>query len=234
MISNTPKMIVAVLLSVIFWGTSATLVAAKDKPSHRVYAARHSQEVTTSSRLVRAYVRGIRFYKNRTHYWQNVVLSPPIRSDNAEMNTKSLAYLRWILHLWQQRALKARAFAEAYPWARMVKRTNHYRQCIIDTESRSAGMYLAIGYNGLYTGAYQYQDSTWVGSVQAFDSYFHVHITDASRAVDAPPAVQDAVTAYEIAAGGQPWAECRSLTRLASPEASIMPNQSLILSNTDV
>jgi len=227
---------IAVLFGVAFWGASATLVTAKYKP-HRVYAAMHREKVARQARqdAIKKTQQGIQFYIDRTHDWQDLVLSPRTRSENAATHTKSLRYTRWILRLWQKRSAKARQFAETYPWARMVKRTYPYLQCIIDTESRSAGIYNAQNRYSTASGAYQFIDGTWQSSVRDFDAYFHVHITNAQRAIDAPPAVQDAVAAYEVAANyGNPWQECRGEQRLAPPGKSVKSNKMLFIPKEQV
>jgi muramidase (phage lysozyme) len=107
-------------------------------------------------------------------------------------------------------------YAGSHPWVRLVHRTYQYRQCIIDVESRTSGLYHAQSRVSTASGAYQFLDSTWAGVVRKFEKYYRRRVTTAKRAIDAPPRVQDAIAAYAIVAQrGQPWAECRNLPRLA-------------------
>lgn len=76
-----------------------------------------------------------------------------------------------------------------------------FRQCVISHESLSAGLYKAQNPTSSASGAYQFIDSTWrVWMKRAgFSGY--------SRAMYAPPWVQDAVFYFGLAhGGGGAWA----------------------------
>jgi hypothetical protein len=75
--------------------------------------------------------------------------------------------------------------------------------CVRSRESDTAGGYQAVSPGGRYTGAYQYDATTWNSAARATG---HPDLAD-GRAANHTPAEQDAVTlAYARATRGQPWA----------------------------
>ena len=71
-----------------------------------------------------------------------------------------------------------------------------FAQCVISHESRNAGMYTAQNPYSSASGAYQFIDGTWQVASRAagYPGY--------SRAMYAPPRVQDAVFYYVVSHGG--------------------------------
>lgn len=77
-----------------------------------------------------------------------------------------------------------------------------FRECTIDHESRSAGMYTAVSGDGIYRGAFQYLASTWqvVATNAGYAEWAHTPVDQV------PPEIQDAVAQfhYELS-GNRPW-----------------------------
>lgn len=77
-----------------------------------------------------------------------------------------------------------------------IPTTTSFGQCVINHESRTLGLYVAHNPASSASGAYQFVDGTWA-HYQDRAGFGHRY----SRAMYAPPAVQDAVFNYAISQG---------------------------------
>lgn len=115
--------------------------------------------------------------------------------------------------------------ASLMPWANDLRRTYAYRQCLIEHESAmTTSPYKAenggtrwVEGNGHSdaSGAYQFLDGTWKGRFASAKAYYGSELNGSwTHAADAPPWVQDVVTAYSIldkSLRGRDWThpDCR-------------------------
>lgn len=77
-----------------------------------------------------------------------------------------------------------------------------FRECTIDHESRSSGIYTAVSPDGVYRGAFQFLGSTW-RSVAVNAGYAEWADTPTDQV---PPDVQDAVARFLWEhSGNRPW-----------------------------
>ncbi len=109
------------------------------------------------------------------------------------------------------------------PWARDVRKTYKYRQCLIDYESRHQGIYAAenggtpgveSSINSDASGAYQFLDSTWSRELPMAEKYYGIEISSASHAAYASPRAQDIMATFAIIVlNGNDWthSRCRAI-----------------------
>lgn len=94
--------------------------------------------------------------------------------------------------------------------------TYNARQCIIDRESRNAGMYTAENSVSTASGAYQWLDSSWSTYLPWAEEHYGVRLTSPDEdmygarrhAAYASPYAQDVVAAYALKVrpqGIRPW-----------------------------
>lgn len=94
--------------------------------------------------------------------------------------------------------------------------TYNARQCIIDRESREAGMYTAENPTSTASGAYQWLDSSWQVFLPFAEEYYGARLTSLEEeqagarehAAFASPYVQDVVAAHALMVRPQnarPW-----------------------------
>lgn len=77
-----------------------------------------------------------------------------------------------------------------------------FKECTIDHESRSSGVYGAVSPGGTYRGAYQFDQPTWNGAVERAGHGEYV----GTPPNEAPPEVQDAAARQLYSErGNQPW-----------------------------
>ncbi len=197
-----------IVAGVFFRGSAAATNQRATRNSSALVAERAERIRIQRTNLKKAII----FYRQATWKWQAVASMPRTPTSYAERKAQGLGYLHWSLKQWFRRSAKVRSYVQQHPWVRLVHRTYAYRRCIIDHESRSSGVYRARNPKSTASGAYQFLDSTWQSMVDNFRRYYHRDVTTVRRAVDAPPAVQDAIAAYAIKADhGEPWQECHGI-----------------------
>lgn len=170
--------------------------------------------------------KAIVFYRGATWRQQDVAYLPRTPTTYPERWSVSRNYLHWDAVFWRNHLQQAKQYVRQNPWARMLKITMSYRQCLIDKESRTTGLYHAENGGTRYanpsigdsnaSGAYQFLDGTWQSRLASAKTFFKGKLVGHwMHASDAPPKVQDIVAAYSIAvARGVDWTHprCRAIS----------------------
>jgi len=123
----------SVVLFAVFTALAIALVpqatARQQAPKIAHSVKRVSPEVGT------ALLRGIAVHRDETWRWQRVMHRPRTPFSNSARYVQSLAYRKWVLHLWHQRASVARKQALNPPHKSQWQCIHHYEGSWTDPNS---------------------------------------------------------------------------------------------------
>ncbi|MBX4201921.1 hypothetical protein KW803_03480 [Candidatus Saccharibacteria bacterium] len=114
-----------------------------------------------------------------------------------------------------------RKLQDLRPWSAAVRRTVHYRLCLMGHESmmepvpykaeNGGTRYVEGNGHSNASGGYQFLDSTWMTMLRLAEAYFGEEISNTTHAADAPAWAQDAVASFAIEeydASDWTWSDC--------------------------